>query len=218
MKEFDPKRDPCAVSQLWQKWKKSFIYFLKGTGTHNDNQRRAKLLHLVGEEVQGMFETLGEVGTRYDEEIAKLDKHFEIKRNIPYKRCAFHETEQAIGESIDLYVIRLRKLTLYCEYEANTEDEIRDQAIAICESSRLRKRSLQEPDLTLDKVFRIGKLVEQSDYQTRQIEQQNDVGTTAQSKLDSFSELNKIKSDNRDHTCQYASCTKTRYNEKLNKQ
>ena len=127
VKEFDPKGDPSTVSQRWQKWKKSFIYFLNATGIHNDNQKRATLLHLVGEEVQDIFETLGEVGTTYEEAIAKLDKHFDIKRNIPYERCVFHETEQEVGESIDSYVTRLRKLTLYCEYEATTEDEIRDQ-------------------------------------------------------------------------------------------
>lgn len=87
------------VNQRWQKWKKSFAYFLNATGIHNGNQKRA--IHLVGEEVQDIFETLGEVVTKYDEAIVKLDNHFDIKRNIPHERCAFHETEQEAGESID---------------------------------------------------------------------------------------------------------------------
>ena len=104
------------------------IYFLNATGIHNDNQKRATLLHLVGDEVQDIFETLGEVGTTYDEAIAILDKHFNSKRIIPYDRCVFHETEE-VGESIYSYVARFRKLTLCCEYEATTEDEIRDKVI-----------------------------------------------------------------------------------------
>ena len=213
VKEFDPKGDPSTVSQRWQKWKKSFIYFLNATGIHNDNQKRATLLHLVGEEVQDIFETLGEVGTTYEEAIAKLDKHFDIKRNIPYERCVFHETEQEVGESIDSYVTRLRKLTLYCEYEATTEDEIRDQVIAKCKSSKLRKRLLQEPDLTLEKVLRIGKLMEQSDHQTRQIEQQNGAGASADTKMDSFSELNKIKSDKWQHKSKHTSSGRPRHSQ-----
>ena len=179
VKEIYPKGDPSTVIQSWQKWKTSFIYFLNATGIHNDNQKRVILLHLVGEEVRDIFETLGEVGTTYDEAVAKLDKHFDIKRNIPYERCVFHETEQEVGESIDSYVTRLRKLTLSCEYEATTEDEIRDQVIAKFRSSKLRKRLPQEPDPTLEKVLRIGKLMEQSDHQKRQREQQNGAGTTA---------------------------------------
>ena len=213
VKEFNPKGDPSTVSQRRQKWKKSFLYFLNATGIHNDNQKRATRLHLVGEEVQDIFETLGEVGTTYDEAIAKLDNYFDIKRNFPYERCVFHETEQEVGESIDSYVTRLRKLTLYCEYEAETEDEIRDQVIAKCKSSKLRKRLLQEPDLTLETVLRIGKLMEQSDHQTKQIEQQNGAGISAETKLDSFSELNRLKSDKWQHKRKQFSTGKPRYNQ-----
>ena len=179
LKESDPKGDPSTLGQRWQKWKKSLIYFLNATGIHNDNQKRVTLLHLVGEEVQDTFEMLREVGTSYDKAIAKLDKHSDIKRNIPFERCVFHETEQEVRESIDSYVTRLRKLTLSCEYEATTEDEIRGQVIANGKSSKLRKKLLQEPDLILEKALRIGKVMEQSDHQTRQIEQQNGAGTTA---------------------------------------
>ena len=87
---------------------------MNATGIHNDDQKRATLLHLEGEEVQDICETLGEVGTTYDEAIAKLEKHFDIKRIILYESCVFQKAEQEVGESIDVYVTRLRKLTLYC--------------------------------------------------------------------------------------------------------
>ena len=79
VKEYDPKGDPSTVSQRRQKRKKSSFYFLNATGFSNENQKKATLLHLVGEEVQDIFETLGEVGPTYDEVRAKLDKHFDIK-------------------------------------------------------------------------------------------------------------------------------------------
>ena len=85
---------------------------MNATGIHNDDQERATLLHLVGKEVQDISETLGEVGRTCDEAIAKLEKHFDIKRIIPYESCVFQDAEQEVGESIDSYVTRLRKLTL----------------------------------------------------------------------------------------------------------
>ncbi len=198
IKEFDPKGDPSTVSQRWQKWKKSFLYFLNATGIQNDSQKRATLLHLVGDEVQDIFETLGETGSAFEEAINKLDSHFDIKKNIPFERCVFHETEQEIGETIDSYVTRLKKLTIHCEYGEATQDEIRDQVIAKCKSSKLRKRLLQEPDLTLNKVITIGKLMEQSDHQAKKIEQQNCAGSSDAMK-ESFSDLNKMKSRNFQH-------------------
>ena len=73
------------VSQRWQKWKKSFVYFLNATGIQNDSQKREGLLHLVGDEVQDIFETLGEVGTTYEQAITKLDSHFDNKKNISFE-------------------------------------------------------------------------------------------------------------------------------------
>ena len=80
-------------------------------------------MHLVGDEVQDIFETLGEVGTTYDQAINKLDSHFDIRKNIPFERCVFHETSQESGENIDSYVTRLKKLTIHCEYGDATQNE-----------------------------------------------------------------------------------------------
>ena len=65
-------------------------------------------MHLEGDEVQDIFETLGEVGTTYEQAITKLNSHFDIKKNIPFERCVFHEANQESGEIIDSYVTRLK--------------------------------------------------------------------------------------------------------------
>ena len=90
VRAFDPKENPSTVSQRWLKWNKLFIYFLNATVIQNDSQERAALLHLVGDEVQDIFESLGDVGTTFEQAITKLDKHFDIKKNIPFERCVFH--------------------------------------------------------------------------------------------------------------------------------
>lgn len=54
-------------------------------------------------------------------------------------------------KNVDQYVITLRKLSLHCEYGNTVDDQIRDQVISPCPSSKLRKRYLTEPDLTLEK-------------------------------------------------------------------
>ena len=165
-------------------------------------------MHLVGDEVQDIFEPLGEVGTTYDEAVNKLDSHFNIRKNIPFERCVFPEAGQESGENIDLYVTRLKKLTIHCEYGDATQNEIRDQVIAKCRSSKLRKRLLQEPDLILDKVLTIGKLMEQSDHQTKKIEQQNSARSLTDKMKESFSDLNKVRPSKYQHKSKQARNTR----------
>ena len=62
------------------------------------------------------------------------------------------------NESIEQYITRLRTLTLYCEYQAQLDEQLRDQIIAICTFSKLRKRLLVEPDLDLAKVRTFSKI------------------------------------------------------------
>ena len=125
---------------------------------------------LIGEEVQEIFETLkvpdppdeGPEPSQFQVAMNMLDKHFDVKKNVPYERSIFHQQKQKSGETIDNYVTKLRKLAQYCEYGPNLNDEIRDQVIAKCTSSKLRKRLLQETDLNLEKLQRIGGAMEQS--------------------------------------------------------
>ena len=55
------------------------------------------------------------------------------------------------NESSLNFVTRLRKLASICEF-ANPNSEIRDQFIDECSPNRLRRRLLQEPNLTLENV------------------------------------------------------------------
>ena len=73
----------------------------------------------------------------YDQAITKLNEHFNIKKNIPYERSVFREAKQETNESLDQFIARLRRLATYCEYGNNVNDEIRDQVIHACKSTKL---------------------------------------------------------------------------------
>ena len=62
-------------------------------------------------------------------------------------------------KSIDIYVTRLRTLAKTCEFHA-TNEELVDQIIEKCHSSKLRKRLLREPDLSYDKAMNIAQAME----------------------------------------------------------
>ena len=70
------------------------------------------------------------------------------------------EAKQETNESLYQFVTRLRKLATYCKYGNNLNDEIRDQIIHTCKSTKLRTWLLQEQDLTLEKLQNIGRIME----------------------------------------------------------
>ncbi|CAB4023777.1 Transposon Tf2-9 poly, partial [Paramuricea clavata] len=155
--------------QRWRKWIKSFEYYIAASGINDKKQQRAILLHLAGPEVQDIFETLEDTGNDLDTAIAKLTSYFEPQKNIPFERHNFRQTTQLQGETIEQLAIRLKHQVKFCEY-GNPNDMIRDQIIEHCSSSRLRRRLLREPELTLEKTVEIGRSFEASERQASQIE------------------------------------------------
>ena len=59
-----------------------------------DEQKRGLLLHVSGEEVQDLFETLTDTGTTYAQAIDKLNVYFAPKKNIVFERHMFRQSQQ----------------------------------------------------------------------------------------------------------------------------
>ena len=140
--------DESNFAQRWKKWEQSVEFYLTASGTDNDSQMQALLLHCAGPDVQDIFMHLQDVGTTYKAAMDALNNHFESKKNVVFERHVFRQAMQGTNESSLTFVTRLRKLASTCEFE----NEIRDQFIDKCSSNRLRRRLLQEPNVTLENI------------------------------------------------------------------
>ena len=143
--------DESNLAQRWKKWKQSFEFYLTTSGTDNDSQMRALLLHCAGPDVEDIFMHLQDVGTTYKAAMDALKNHFEPKKNVVFERHAFRQAMQGTNESLLAFVTRLRKLASTCEF-ANPNNETRHQFIDKCSSNPLQRRLLQKPNLTLENV------------------------------------------------------------------
>ena len=170
---FKPKGEPTSVAQRWEKWIKSFNYFVDASGITNDNRKKALLLHLAGTDTQEIFDTLTPTEDTFIAALQALNTHFAVTKNVPYERSKLNQARQEPTESIDQFITRLRRLALTCEYGNNTDDQIRDRVIASCHSSKLRTKLLSERNLTLDRVSEIGRIMETAKHNTKSIEEQN---------------------------------------------
>ena len=80
-----------------------------------------------------------------------LHNHFEPKKNVVFERHVFRQAMQGTNESSLSFVTKLRKIASTCEF-VNPNSRMCDQFIDKCLSNRLRRCSLQEPNLTLENV------------------------------------------------------------------
>jgi hypothetical protein len=149
------------LSKSWEQYVKRFEYYLKATGINKDAQKKALLLHVSGNEVQDIYETLPEHGTRYDDVVETLSNYFKRNKNISYERYLFRKTKQGETEITDNFIVRLSKLAVSCEFAGDQKnDMIRDQIVHACNSTELRRKFLAAKDLTLEKVQKIGRTCE----------------------------------------------------------
>ena len=96
---------------------------------------------------------LEDVGTTYKTAMDALNNHLEPKKNVVFERHVFRLAVQGANEPSLNFVKRLCTLASTCEF-ADPNTEIRDQFIDNCSSNCLRRRLLQEPNLTLEKVVK----------------------------------------------------------------
>lgn len=156
--------DQHTLDQRWTKWRKKLDYFILASGITQDVQKRATLLHMAGERVQQVFETLGDTGTSFQHACDVLDAYFKPKKNVTFERYKFKQLTQERGETTAMYITRMRQAVGSCEY-SNVEEEIRDHFIASGFSLKLKRRLLTEQNLTLEKLLELARAMENSQTQ-----------------------------------------------------
>ena len=159
------------IARSWELYIKRFEYYLTASGITKDDQKKAMLIHLAGEEVQDIYENLNDVGESYKNTVEALTNYFKPQKNSAYERHLFRKMKQEDTETIDNFIIRLKKMSVSCEFPDNSaNDMIRDQVIEKCKSKDLRKRLLREKELTLDKIQTIARAAELSEMHGSKME------------------------------------------------
>ena len=104
----------------------------------------------------------------YATAVEKLNGYFSPQTNIAFEVYNFRQTKQKDGESLDSFHTRLRQLAKTCEF-GDIDKEIKEHIILTCSSNSLRRRALRE-NLTLEALLKLGRTLELSETQARQVE------------------------------------------------
>lgn len=180
-KPFDVKIDDgnCAVD--WSDWLRSFEIFARANQVIAPKLKRDWLLHYASPKVQSIYYNLidqdetenepirrGPLITglmpfnqdRYTETVTKLQNFFAPKRNLSYERHVFRKMKQDKKERIDSFVMRLRIQANRCGFDANLDDNIKDQITSGCSSDSLRRKILERGEDNLDTIMKIARICE----------------------------------------------------------
>lgn len=166
---FDTETDPGSVGPRWSKWVQRLENYTTAINITGDARAKALMLHMAGERVHNIYDTLSANDDDYAVTKQKLAGYFSPKKNVQYQAYVFRKSMQEPRETFDKYHTRLRMLAKNCEF-ANVDSEIKTQIIQTCTSSRLLRKALREPDLTLALLLDYGRTLELPEMQASGIE------------------------------------------------
>lgn len=139
------------------------------------SQKKAMLLHYVGEETCDVFETLTvpeptEESDAYQTAVKALTDHFEPQKCLDHHVYVFRRETQRAGENITEFYTRLQLLARKCEF-TDLELEIKRQIIQGTSSLRLRRKAIEQ-SLNLERLLKTARAMETADEQTSEMEKQ----------------------------------------------
>ncbi|TKS65153.1 Retrovirus-related Pol polyprotein from transposon 17.6 [Collichthys lucidus] len=132
---FDTETDPSSVGPRWNKWVQRFENYTTAMNITGDARLKALLLHIAGERVYDIYDTLAAEGDKYADTKQKLSGYFSPKKNIQYQVYIFRKATQEPGENLDGYHTRLRMLAK--NFDADKISELPQTHIKLNSSSML---------------------------------------------------------------------------------
>lgn len=183
------------IAQNWKRWKQIWDSFEIVTNLKQKDQayRVATFITCIGvdalEVYNGLpFSDLNEQNNM-DIVLKLMETHCLGETNVIYERYIFNNRVQQDKESIETYATQLRALSQTCDYGDLQDQLIRDRIVCGIRENSIRKKLLQEADLTLKRCIDICRAAESTTAQVKAIAGQdmdNDVhavsGSSSRSK------------------------------------
>ena len=151
---FDSVGDMATLAPRWEKWLQTFKLYCNASGIGNTQQKRALLLFLAGPGVREIVSNLGDTGADFETAEAKLNEHFEVNKDSKKARQEFLKVTPKPGETIVNFAQRLQTATKYCGYQEK-DNIIMDKVLSYVTDKHLRRKLMDDRDLTLTKMLQI---------------------------------------------------------------
>ena len=102
---------------------------------------------------------------QFKKALRMFNAHFEVTPNTPYERHLFRQISFQDGETCDHFVVRLRQQARHCDFGQAADDFIRDQLIDKVPNAGLKKKLLEERNITLKRALEVARTWEAAGQQ-----------------------------------------------------
>ena len=154
-------------------WEMVDQYFTANEITDNA-KRTATFLTLIGKETYNLLNSLmapNKPASKKAEELNEILRgHLEPKPIVIAERYKFYTRTQAESESIAVYIMELRKLTIHCEFKGFLDEALRDKFVCGLHNAGIRKRLLTEKKLDLNTAINLAKTMESAKKESKGME------------------------------------------------
>ena len=165
-KKLDLEPNETNAANEWKHWRVTFENFIDAAQSVMEGRTLDKLKTLVNSVSYNVYEYFEECET-YDNAIEVLQRLYVKTPNEIFARHRLATQQQTPEQSLDAFIITLRKLSKDCNFKPVSavqyrEEMIRDAFINGLQSNVIRQRLLERKDLTLETAFDIARSLEEA--------------------------------------------------------
>ena len=155
----------------WDVFAEQLSFYFTVNGIMDEDKQRAILLSACGTTTYKLLKTLlapVELTSKSFSELVKLaQEHHNPKPSVIMRRFRFNTCVRHEGESITVYVTRLRDLASHYKYGDSAKEVIRDRLVCGVRDDTLQRALLAVAKLTFDKAFELALLHESAAQNAR---------------------------------------------------
>ena len=197
MSEFPPPpplKMQGDISKNWKLWKQMWDAHatLTDLQTKPMGYQVAKFITTIGPDALEIHNSLPFENEADKNDMEKIldqwQRHCVAATNVIFERYTFNKRIQAEGETFDSFLMSLRQLSHSCEFGPLQDDLIRDRIVCGIRDESVRKRLLQEANLTLARCITTCKAAEISEQQLNCFKQES---------------VHQVRQQNRQKNCKY---------------
>ncbi|UYV72497.1 K02A2.6-like [Cordylochernes scorpioides] len=169
---------PYSNEKKWETWRESFEIFAIAVNLESMPlvRQRAILKHIAGEKTVMIYKTFqiseNDTYPNVKEMLDMLTNHFKPFKNTIQRRNAFFTCVQKERQGIMEFVTELKHLAQECEFENLTESLIRDRLIIGILDREVKRKLLEDPQLTLPRAISIAVISESTCSQVASLNEQ----------------------------------------------
>ena len=204
----DPMQCTGDVATNWRSFKEAYTDYATAIELHKKEKtiQAATLKTVMGKECRQIIVRL-ELSEDDAKDpavvVEKLESYFEPSRNILYERFLFHAAKQQLNETVDQYIIRLRRLAETCNLQNLHDEMLRDRLVLGCKDKAAQARLFRQKECDLKTALEALRICERTHEQLKQLATEEQETPLHALRMDPQSRKRKLRNTPSTASCQY---------------